>query len=400
MFVRISGVTALFLIGTGPVLAQQAGRIEMDGYDLIPEFSTEMLYIDNVTYAADDNPRISSWVNVISPQITAVTKFSNNSIEAGYQLRHGEYFSSSADNYTDHIAHVTGKFEMNSRHRFTTKARYEDGHDERGRRYSNGFGSELDSVDTYKNPEVTGTYSFGSETSPGRIDLHAGYEEINYDNGALAYQIRDRSYKKVGGQFLYRVAGSTHLVLDATHQQIDYDVAANPENPLDSDETRVLAGVSWESSASTTGFAKVGYKEKSFEAPTRDTFTGVDWEVGMKWLPRSYSQFELSTSADTRETNGEGDYIRGQDYRLSWKHAWLNRFSTTMKLIYEQEDYEGAQLVDPREDDTTRALLSADYQFRRWLQLGVYYQFSERDSNRDRVTYDRNVMGLTARVTL
>ena len=84
MFVRISGVTALFLIGTGPVLAQQAGRIEMDGYDLIPEFSTEMLYIDNVTYAADDNPRISSWVNVISPQITAVTKFSNNSIEAGY----------------------------------------------------------------------------------------------------------------------------------------------------------------------------------------------------------------------------------------------------------------------------------------------------------------------------
>ncbi len=78
----------------------------------------------------------------------------------------------------------------------------------------------------------------------------------------------------------------------------------------------------------------------------------------------------------------------------------MDRFSTTVKLSYEQEDYEGAQLVDPREDDTTSALLSADYQFRRWLQLGIYYQFSERDSNRDIVTFDRNVMGLTARVSL
>lgn len=400
MFVRNSGIAALCLIGTSPVLAQQAGRIEMDGYDLIPAFSTELMYIDNVTYAADANPQISSWVNVVSPQIKAVTKFGNSNIELGYRLRHGEYFSSNADNYTDHIAHITGNFEMNSRHRFITKARYEDGHDERGRQYSNGFGSELDSVDTYKNPEVNGTYSFGADSSPGRLDLNVGYEEINYDSDALAYPIRDRSYKKVGGQFFYRLAGSTQLVLDATHQQIDYDVAANPDNPLDSDETRILAGVSWESSASTTGFAKVGYKEKSFEAPTRERFTGVDWEVGMKWLPRSYSEFELSTRADTRETNGEGDYIRGQDYRFSWNHAWVDRFSTTLKLIYEQEDYEGAELVDPRSDDTARASLSADYQFRRWLQLGVYYQFSERDSNREIVTYDRNVMGLTARVTL
>ena len=400
MFVRISGITALCLIGNSSALAQQAGRIEMDGYDLIPEFSTEVLYIDNVTYATDSSPQISSWVNVISPQITAVTRFSNNSIEAGYQLRHGEYFSSSADNYTDHIAHVTGNFEMNSRHRFITKARYEDGHDERGRGYSNGVGSELDSVDTYKNPEITGVYSFGAKSSPGRLDLNIGYEEISYDDDALAYPIRDRNYKKVGGKFFYRIAGSTNLVLDAMHKQIEYDVATNPQNPLDSDETRVLAGVSWESTASTTGFAKLGYKEKSFEAPTREKFTGVDWEVGLSWLPRSYSKIELSTRADTRETNGEGDFIRGQDYRLSWNHAWLDRFSTTMKLIYEQEDYEGAQLIDPREDDTTRALLSADYQFRRWLQLGVYYQFSERDSNREIVTYDRNVMGLTAKVTL
>ncbi|MCU7556119.1 outer membrane beta-barrel protein [Alteromonas sp. ASW11-19] len=401
MFYRISGLAAFCFLGTSsPVVAQEAGRIDMQGFDLIPSLSTDMLYIDNVTYASEESAHITSWVGIISPQIKAVSGFGTNELEFVYRGERGEYFSSPADNYTDHFVHVAGNFEMDRRNRFTTKLGFEDGHDQRGRQFSSGFGNQLNQVDTYKKPGVSATYEFGSVSSPGRVELRAGYEELDYDNDSQAYLIRDRSYTKVGGQFFYRLAGRTHLVLDASHQQIDYDVAADPQSPLDNQEDRVLAGFTWESTAATTGFAKVGYKQKSFDAPGRESFEGIDWEAGLTWQPRTYSEIELATGADTRETNGEGDYIRSQDYRISWRHAWLTRFSTTMALAHEQNDYEGAEITTARNDDVTRAQLAADYQFRRWLQVGVFYEFSQRDSTRELVSFDRNVVGITTKVTL
>ena len=397
---RTSGLIAMSVLGIShSAAAQDEGKIEAGAFDIIPSVTSEAKFIDNVTYASNDEETIESWVGVISPRVRALTRFGNSTIEASYRLERGEYFSSDADNYTDHFANLTGRFDISSRHRFTARARYEDGHDERGRRFSNGFGNQLANVDTYKNSGLDAIYSFGALSSDGRIDVSVGVTDLDYDWDQGSYLFRDRQTKKVGGQFYYRLAGSTHLVFDATHRQIDYDVARDPANPLDSDENRLLAGVTWESTASTTSFAKVGYQQKKFDAGNREDFSGVDWEVGMTWQPLSYTEFGLSTSADTRETNGEGDFIRSRDYAVSWKHAWLQRFSTKASLIYEEDDYEAA-IVNPREDDTTRLLLSADYDFRRWLTLGLYYQLSERDSNRPTIEYDRDVVGLTARVTL
>ena len=63
------------------------------------------------------------------------------------------------------------------------------------------------------------------------------------------------------------------------------------------------------------------------------------------------------------------------------------------------DDYVG-DVEDLREDDTKKLTLAADYEFRRWLTFGLYYSMNDRESNRSDIEFDRNVYGLTAKVTL
>ena len=407
MIKQASSALALSLIAVGVSHAQESGRYKMGSVDLIPVLNTDFLHIDNVTYASEQDAEITSWVGVVSPELRAVTELNGNEIELGYRLERGEYFSSEADNYTDHFLHADGDFVFSERSRFTARANFEDGHDDRGRVYSNGFGNALREPDTYKNANLDGTLSYGGLSSTGRVEVSAGYEIMNYDDRpeVLGFRdtnflrFRDRDYFRYGAAFYYRVAPSTNLVLDANRQEITYDEQQQAGRSLDSVENTVLAGLTWQTNDYTRSFAKIGYTQKKFDDAGRDDFSGVAWEVGMAYKPVSYSQIKIATSADTRETNSEADYIRSHDYSVSWEHAWLERFSTTARFAFATDDYEG-QPADLREDETTKITLGADYDFRRWLQLGVFYQINERDSNRETIDYDRDVIGLTAKVTL
>lgn len=379
--------------------AQKEATVQLGKFDITPVLTTQVSHIDNVTYASEKDQEQASWVTVISPQVNGYTTVDGHEISMGYRLERGEYHSSPADNYTDHFANLKGKYTINDRHRLAGQLTHETGHDERGRRYSNGFGNALTTVDTYKHNAVSSTYSYGADTSFAKVDLTAGFETLGYDNDSDMYLIRDRSTTKVGAEFTYRLFDSTNFVVDADRNHINYDNSASPQQSLDSTEHRILTGLSWNVNGVTDSFAKVGYKEKVFEATGRDDFSGMAWEIGMRWLPLRYSKFTFTTKQDTRETNSEADYIRSRDYAATWEHHWLERLSTTTTVAFMDDEYVG-EAEDLRDDEATRVTVQADYNFRRWLTLGLYYSLSERDSNRSEVEYDRSVYGLMAEVTL
>lgn len=379
--------------------AQEEGTVRLGKFDFKPVLTTDVAHIDNVTYASENDENKTSWVTVISPEVSATTTVDGHDITMGYRLERGEYHASHADNYTDHFAHIKGNFTISDRHRLVAKFQHEAGHDERGRRFSNGFGNALTAVDTYKNNEVSTIYSYGAVSSFGKVDLSAAYETLDYDNDSELYLIRDRSATKVGAEFTYRLFDGTNLIVDADRNDINYDISTSPNKPLDSTEHSILAGVSWNVNAATNSFAKLGYKEKTFDAATRDDFSGMAWEVGMRWLPYSYSQLTFSTKQDTRETNGEADFIRSRDYAAMWEHSWLERFSTTATLAFMNDEYVG-DVEDLRDDEATKVTMQADYVFRRWLTVGLYYSLSQRNSNRQEIEYDRSVYGVMAKVNL
>lgn len=400
MFKRTTGLVALSVI-SAISNAQEAGRIEAGQFDIIPTFNTSMSYVDNVAYARDGEPKIYSWRATLSPEIIAATEVDGNPVQFGYRLERGVYFSSSADDYTDHFVEATGEYELNSRHRLSGTAQYEDGHEDRGTGFSLGAGNDITTPDRFKSMYAGAEYSYGALTSNGMLTLKANRETLDYDREEQAYLLRDRAKNKIGGEFAYKIAPSTALVIDVTNTYTRYDRELSAASSLDSDTLRVLGGLTWESTAATTGFAKVGYTEKDFESATRSTFYGVDWEAGVEWQPVTYSTFRFATSADTRETNGEGNFIRGRDYTASWEHEWLQRLSTSASISKLTDEYvlddEG---IANREDDLMRYTAALNYQARRYLSFSLYYTLNDRDSNRDTIGYDRSIIGLSAEVSL
>jgi hypothetical protein len=400
MFKRTTSLVALSVI-SAISNAQEAGRIEAGQFDIIPTFNTSMSYVDNVAYARDGEPKIYSWRVKLSPEIIAATEISGNPVQFGYRLDKGTYFSSSSDDYTDHFLEASGDFEINNRNRLETIVQYEDGHEDRGTGFSIGSGDEISSPDTYKSSFIGVEYDYGAVTSNGMLTLKASRESLDYDRNEDEYLYRDRVKLKVGSELGYKIAPSTALVLDVTQIYNRYDQQASPDSSRDSDTLRALFGITWESTAATTGFAKVGYTEKDFESAIRSTFYGVDWEAGVDWQPISYSTFRFSTSADTRETNGEGNFIRGRDYTASWKHKWLERLSTSVGISKLTDEYvlDDAGIAN-REDDLMRYTAALNYQARRYLRFSLSYTLNDRDSNRETIGYDRSSIGLSAEVTL
>ena len=110
------------------------------------------------------------------------------------------------------------------------------------------------------------------------VVVKADRTTLDYDRSEFAYLIRDRATNRVGAEFNYQIAPSTELVFDFTRSFIRYDNNLL-ENSLESNENRLLVGIAWENTAATSGYAKIGYKEKEFAASNRDNFYGTDWEV-------------------------------------------------------------------------------------------------------------------------
>ena len=401
MLIRTKSILAMSVICATPTLnAQEAGRIQAGQFDLIPSFTSSMAYVDNVANARDNQRKIYSWRTILSPELIAATQVDGNPVQIGYRLERGVYFSSDNDDYTDHFVEASGNFELNSRHRVSALAQYEDGHEDRGTGFSIGTGLDISTPDTYKSSNLSAEYSYGAVTSEGLITLKTRRQALDYDRSEDAYLIRDRVKTMVGGEFGYQVGSATRAVLDVTKTYVRYDEQLNFVT-RDSDETRVLVGVVWESTAATTGFAKVGYKEKDFDNQARGTFYGTDWEVGIDWQPVSYTTFRISTSADTFETNGEGDFIRGQNYSVRWNHDWLERLSTSFSVTQQNDEYVFNEVdIDNRDDELMNYSAALNYQARRWLKFSTYYQFTDRDSNRETIGYDKSVVGVTAEVTL
>ncbi|GLR72869.1 outer membrane beta-barrel protein [Agaribacter marinus] len=381
-------------------VGQDASSVNMGPFDLVPKVTTGLEYNDNLIRSASGS--VDSWSFFVAPELGMYTSLGASDFSVRYRLSDKNHFSSSEDDYTDHLLVANVDIDLNARNRIRSGVRFEDGHDARGTGFSIGSGDTLVEPDQYKRSSVDFLYSYGASGADGRLNVDFKVDNLDYDIATFQYLARDRKRTTLGGTFFYRVGPATDLTFDARRSYIDYKVALNPANPFDSKQDEFLVGLSWEATSQTSGFAKIGYQTKSFDSNERDDFNGVDWEIGMIWEPVSYSEFTFKTESQTNETNGEGDFIQADLYEFAWEHEWLARLSSNVRLNFRNDTYEGVALLgqELRSDDNFEGAVSVNYDFRRWVKFQVTYQYTERDSNRSFVNFDQNLFMFNAYLSL
>lgn len=400
---------------------RQDKSIPVAGTLITPILNFKQLYDSNVLSAKTDE--VDSWLTIIQPSVKLTREFGEfgkHNFQLDWQLSHGEYHASEEDDFNDHELLGKLNYEINLRHQLMFQGGYVDLHEERGSRFSIGIGSELERPDTYE--EVYGgvRYTYGAATADMRLELELGYLDNNYgrvdeqdiNTGELndVTATRDRTNTKYGGTFYYKIGSATDLTIDAWNSDINYDVTINPIEELSSIENQIMIGAEWEATAITNSFVKVGYKEKDFDLSTRDTFYALEWEAEILWMPKTYSKVTFSTGRVTDETNGEGyffnddiqglaDVIEGTSYSINWRHEWQERLSSNITYAVNKDVYKGSTGTI-RVDHNSGLIASLYYDMTYWLSFSLDYTVNERESTRDFLIYDRQLVTLGVRMAL
>jgi hypothetical protein len=359
---------------------------------VIPQVSARVGYDDNI-FASESNEKSSTKV-IVSPSVQLKAEQGLNEYSVNYAITQGNYQDSSADNYTDHQVSGRAFFDFNIRNRLELLAGYLDTHEDRGSGLNQGLNATVNDVPIeYHVNSLQGTYEFGGKNAKGRIKFVAGIQDREYDNFRTQTEVKNRQTRNASVTFYYRVMPKTSLLFEVRNKDIDYDLSTVS---LDSSELKYLLGATWDATAKTSGTVKFGYAEKDFDSAAREDDDGVSWELSMRWSPKSYSVVDISTDKKAEETDGTGNYIDMTSLDLQWTHAWSDIWRSRLYYGASNSDY----VSSTREDDLISYGLGVDYDVRRWLNFGVDYVYSERDSNQANLDYERNTIFLTVQGSL
>ncbi len=354
-----------------------------EGLLFTPTLEVSERHDDNFR-AVEDNEE-SSWITSVTPTFVLGAEGRKSAYQLSYSAVSDTFHSSHKDNNTDHHVNADAGYEFDSRNRLKLNAGFHKIED---------TASEDQNVenDKYTTSNVGGVYSFGAQTARNQIDFGANYQELRYQNSDNLNADKERDTTALNTILYHAVAPKTRALVEARHT--DYDYVSNTR--LNSNNVALLAGLTWDATAKTTGTVKFGGEKKRFDDSSIDDESGGMWEVGVKWSPRTYSTFGLNTRRALDEGDNGASSIESQSTTLSWDHEWMDRLSSTVSYTYTDQDYQDITRTD--KIDTFGVGLT--YEMRRWLDLGVGYKYSENDSDAVGESYERNIFSISATASL
>lgn len=389
------GKTALALavsfIGAGLAHAQDGTGVQAGPFRARPTLGLTLGHDSNV--GQSNTAEVSSFFTLISPGIRLDAGNETRSFSLSYELDSARYQDSSIDNYNDHRLNAGVILSPSVRTKIDLGASLERGHDRRGTNSLQGLAIAND-VDRWERKGVDVDFNYGAPGAKGVLALGAGISNIDYLNNE-SYSFRnDRDQRYIEGQFGWRVAPKTQVYISANNTDVSYDRSRSRTQLanyfLDSNIRTYLLGLEFDATAKTSGHIGVGRTRRDFDDSRLQGYSGVAWDVGLQFKPRSYSVIDLSATRGTQESvdflgNAAGpatgiEYLIARDVTLSWTHGWSDRFHTGLDLGRSTAEYLANDRA-LRDDNLNFWGLSADYKLRDWLSLGAGYKSYRRDSS-------------------
>ncbi|SFD64403.1 outer membrane beta-barrel protein [Pseudoalteromonas denitrificans] len=373
---------------------EPAGINMENGVTVTPIINMGTKIDDNIFSKATDEK--SSAIVTIAPSVNFLLNDGINQHSLDVGITSGTYLSSSDDNFLDGFLSFNSHLEPSSQSRFDFALDANWVTEPRGTGITEGLGDNVTEPLTYADQTFAAGYEYGALSTPARIAFEVKYYNKGYTNFSDTTQYRDFDSVKLGSTFYYNTHAATDVFVEVNQDAIEYDNTKANEVTRNSDDYRALAGIKWEATALTSGTAKLGYQKKDFESASRANFSGLSWEAGVIWQPLSYTIIAFDTSRAARDPNVEGDYINESQYSLNWTHNWNEKISSTLGTSFTDEDYSGVS----RTDETTTYSASVNYSLTRWIDMSAFIDVTDKDSTRDGILFDKNVIGMNFTVSM
>ncbi len=429
----VSIMLALISVYSAPTLSveDKDGGIPVIGGVIYPSLGVKSYYDDNVllqddtgNVLQDDNGNDlrdkdgnvlrqdskDSFVVVTSPRAKYYSEGDITLFTLDMGIDDGYYTHSHNDNYFDIDANTDISFYPTARLTFFGGAGYKKGHVARGQGNQSGLRAlRFRHPDRYRLWNAKAGIKYGlEEVGMPRIETSYVHNERRYSNNLERTRFQERNTDNINTTLFYQILPNTSLLIEGGFARFSYQQGI-VSGDLDSNQFSILGGLSWQATYQTEGYFKIGWNQKFFDAQQRDESAGISWAVGIDWKPLSYTKISFLTSQKLEEADGLGSDVNATSVELSWDHYWQDWFNTTVSLYYSNQDYTGSSINDindvndnsrDRMDDNFGVELSADYEFRRWLSVGVDYSYSVRSSSVSSSDYERNIIGLHALFSL
>lgn len=368
-----------------------------DGVIFTPTLKVSEAHDSNI-HATRDN-RKSSWITTIAPSF----QLNADARKSGYQLKYTAsrdiFHSQRKDDNTDHYLNADAGFRFNSRNKLDLGAGYTRITDTTS---STTAGKQNRIGDKYSRKSIGGTYTYGADTARMQLETALNYDELRYHGKSRSInRDKERDTTALRSTFYYSVAPKTRVLLEGRYTDYDYDSYGR----RDAKNIGLLAGVTWDATAKTSGYAKLGREKKKFDRSSfkgqpgyKDKSMGM-WEVGTSWQPLTYSTFNLSTRRGFDEGDDGASTIKTQSYNMDWKHYWLDRLYSNVEAGYSKKKYQYDN-ASKRDDKLKTYGVGVTYEMRRWLDIGLGYSHNKNTSDIRSEEYKRNIYALTINASL
>lgn len=368
-----------------------------DGLKFTPTLSVDESYDDNIR-AVEKNTQ-SSWVTSIKPKFVLSTENRNSAYALSYELDNQTYASSHDYDHTNHYFDADAGFQFDVRNKLKLNAGYnkvESIANDNLVTTDNGLivpQGNTGEPAKYTTTNAGGIYTFGAPSALAQLELGANYEELRYQNSGDFNEDLERNTTPLRATGYYRVAPKTRLLLEGRHTDYHYI----NDSDSDSNSNAVLVGVTWDATAKTSGTIKVGAEKLNYDNSTYNDENNATWEAGVKWAPRTYSTFNLSTAQAYSPGNDGAGSIDAQTTKLSWNHSWMERLSSDVSYSYTDNQYKDGS---DQQDYIDIIGVGLTYNMRRWLDVGIGYKYATDDSNYDGGSYNRNIYAINIKASL
>lgn len=362
---------------------KQSSGINAGGFEFKPTLGLALGRNDNVGMASV--AKTSSNFTRLTPKLTIEMPTHGQVYSANYSGTYANYTGSTIDNFYDHNFGLAANNDWSTRVNSLINVDYIKGHDGRNETKNGAVPSQL--VELWHTTGIKGMVHYGADGAQGQFELAAGQDYKRYDtNKSTLTQLLNNDKTNLIGTFYYRVAPATSMILQAGTTSIGYLDAASKTR--DSKEQQYMVGVKWEATAKTTGNVRVGKVSKSFNMGTSPTTSATAWDANVSWSPLTYSVVNLTLSQKAAESGGVGSFVITRDSKLDWAHEWSSHIKSTLMVGDGLDTYQGnSTQVNKRQ--TYGAKLS--YAVNHWLNAGVEYQNSKRNSTNAALTNTQSI---------